>query len=164
MPKFSNTITERFWKYVDKCGENECWEWRGALDKEGYGRLYTHVADNGVVRMVGAHRLSWEIHKGPISKSLQIDHLCRNRKCVNPGHLEPVTCAVNIRRGLTGKGLNNHQNRKTHCQQGHPFSGTNLVINSASHARMCRTCKNATERREYAQRRALGHSPRRKVA
>ncbi len=71
---------------------NNCWEWQGSKTKEGYGRF----SFNNI--MIIAHRFSYEIHKECIPRELEIDHLCRNRKCVNPNHLETVTHKENIRR------------------------------------------------------------------
>lgn len=73
-----------------------CWLWEG-VTRGGYGRL--KLADHG---MVEAHRASYEFHVGKIAEDLVIDHLCRNRSCINPQHLEPVTEAENIRRGQQG--------------------------------------------------------------
>lgn len=77
--------------------ETGCWEWLESLDRYGYGRV--RIPIGGRVRHIGAHRVSWWAYRGPIYHGLQLDHLCRNRKCVNPWHLEPVTNKVNSERG-----------------------------------------------------------------
>lgn len=85
--------------------------------------------------MKSTHRLSYENFKGKISKELEIDHLCNNRRCVNPDHLEAVTHLTNIQRGLSGM-----PNRmKTHCIHGHEFTKQNIVI--WKNWRSCRICK-----------------------
>jgi hypothetical protein len=80
----------RFWSYVEKT--EDCWLWVGAIGSSGYGRLKVAGRD------VGAHRFAFELLVGPIPEGLTIDHLCRNRPCVKPDHLEPVTLAENTRR------------------------------------------------------------------
>lgn len=70
-----------------------CWVWNGRLDKDGYARAYYNKRDERV------HRVMYEMLVGPIRKGKFLDHLCRNRVCVNPEHLEPVTSKVNTRRG-----------------------------------------------------------------
>lgn len=90
------TLEERFWPKVDFLGPNGCWNWSAALSPTGYGRI-------GLTRQrghVGAHRVAWSLVHGPIPAGLEIDHLCHNRRCVNPGHLQLVTHAENMRRQL----------------------------------------------------------------
>lgn len=76
--------------------EGECWRWFKRVDGDGYGRFTFHA--NGRQREVGAHRASWLAHRGDIPEGLEIDHLCRNRWCVNPWHMELVTHAINMKR------------------------------------------------------------------
>lgn len=104
-----------------------CWVWTGIKDKLGYGNFGFHG------RKHTAHRASYLLLIGDIPEGLDVDHLCRNPSCVNPSHLEPVTRSENIRRGFS------HERAKTHCPQGHPYSGENLAVLSTGHRR-CRTC------------------------
>jgi hypothetical protein len=93
---------ERFMKFVVKA-ESGCWEWRGARlgSRSQYGQFSLKSLGRPVIP---AHRMSWELYRGPIADGLTIDHLCRNTICVNPSHLEPVTQAENNRRGLAARG------------------------------------------------------------
>lgn len=125
----------RFWAKVDKSGE--CWLWRGHTSVGGYGDFA--VWKN---RHYGAHRLAYELLVGPIPDGLHIDHLCRVRNCVNPAHLEPVTCKENLLRGQTFQAANA---RKTHCIHGHPFDDSNTYWRPAG-GRGCRTCRSAWDR------------------
>jgi hypothetical protein len=119
----------RFWKKVQK-GDN-CWEWQGnKLLLSGYG-----VIQRDGKRMY-AHRVSYEIEHGNLPDSLVIDHLCRNRGCVRPSHLEAVTFTENV---LRGDGPTAKNARKTHCKRNHPLSGENLYVNPQGF-RQCRTC------------------------
>jgi hypothetical protein len=144
MPRKAQPWKVRFWLKIDKNGPvpsyrpelGPCWIWTGTLfPVTGYGGLKI----NG--RMVGAHCLSYKIHKGRIPKGKEIDHLCRVRKCVNPDHLEAVTHKVNTLRGFGPAAVNA---RKTHCPQGHPLAGYNaliLKVRGKVVGRSCRTCR-----------------------
>lgn len=109
--------------------DGECWRWIGAMGNHGYG-VYGKPA-------ILAHRWSYLLHVGVIPPWLTIDHLCRNRWCVHPNHLEPVTRAENV---LRGESLPARNARKTHCPKGHPYDETNTYVNPNSGWRMCRTC------------------------
>ena len=110
--------------------ENGCWQWIASKDKWGYGKFHLDKKQRS------AHRISYEHFVGPIPDGLEIDHLCRNRLCVNPQHLEPVTRRVNTLRG-TGPSANNA--RKTRCQNGHEFTLQNTYMRSDG-TRGCRRC------------------------
>jgi len=137
--KMRSDPNTRFWSKVDKT--ESCWNWLGCLYKNGYGIFRL----NG--KNIRAHRLSYEKIHGKIPKGLQLDHLCRNRKCVNPDHLEAVTQQENIRRGLTGI-LNNHQLKKTHCPQGHDYNKENTSVSFRTGYRQCRICCKIRQRKK----------------
>jgi len=122
------TPDDRFWSKVNKT--DSCWEWTSSKNSSGYG--YFGISSDNVVR---AHRFSYEHYKGKIPKGLTIDHLCRNRKCVNPEHLEAVTQQENIRRGETGL----HNRIKSHCQHGHGYTKENTYVYYGK--RNCRICR-----------------------
>lgn len=107
-----------------------CWIWQLGMFRTGYGSVW-----NGERNTV-AHRVYYEDLIGPIPDGLTLDHLCRNRACCNPGHLEPVTMRENVLRGdsITGRNA-----RKTHCLRGHPFDEQNTRIMKGG-GRACRAC------------------------
>lgn len=123
--------------------DSGCWEWTASLRPEGYGQVRDRK------RMARAHRLVYELLVGPIPEGLPLDHLCRNRRCVNPTHLEPVTVLENLRRGVGV--VSNINATKTHCLRGHEFNADNTythVSDKRAPHRICRPCAN--ERRRVA--------------
>lgn len=148
-------LADRFWQKVDKGGAvpeyrpdlGGCWVWLAHKNNNGYGYIWTKG------ERVEAHRVSYELHKGPIPEGLEIDHLCRVRHCVNPEHLEAVTERENK---LRSGGMASRNAAKTHCPQGHPYSAWNTKDDAGS--RRCRTCKNARQRAYVAARKAANGS------
>lgn len=137
--KNSRPEAERFWAKVEhgsippyRPDLGPCWQWVASIIKDGYG----HFGIKQSKRLVRAHRWAYEYLIGPIPPGLEPDHLCRNRACVNPLHLEPVTHRENVRRGESQLG---HKARQTHCQRGHPFDETNTWRNRDGN-RACRAC------------------------
>lgn len=124
-----------------------CMPWPGWISKQGYGRL--SVKD----RTCLAHRAVYRKVVGKIPDGMVLDHLCRNRSCVNPSHLEPVTSGVNTMRG-EGAGAKNK--RKTHCLRGHEFSAGNVY--SRKGWRECKICKRELSRLHKAKKRKAAHS------
>lgn len=131
-------ILDRFVRHIAP-QENGCWLWTAQIKRDGYGRLRDGY------RMRLAHRISYELFIGPVPEET-IDHLCRNRACVNPDHLESVTMRVNILRGF---GIAMLHKRQTHCKNGHPFDGENTYMwHGYRHCRACNLAiKTATRRR-----------------
>lgn len=109
--------------------ESGCWVWQRPL-KNGYGEVSIRN------RCRKAHRVAYQLLVGPIPDGLSLDHLCRNRACINPAHLEPVTNRVNVLRGVGPTAANA---AATHCGRGHALTPDNLR-QSALPWRLCLTC------------------------
>lgn len=133
---------ERFEERVSRMAE--CWEWTGSRMTSGYGKF------NADDRIVLAHRYSYELHIGRIPDGLVVDHLCRNRACVRPDHLEAVTNEENLRRGA-GFALRNGM--RTACIHGHEYLPENAYIDPQGGLR-CRECGRIRDRRRTQQRSA----------
>lgn len=137
----------RFWSKVEKT--ETCWLWTAAT-AHGYGRFRIGSPRGKWLGMVMSHRFAYLSLRGPIPDGLDIDHLCRVRRCVNPDHMEYVTHKVNCQRGVGASAINL---RKTHCSFGHEYSGSNLRITPAGR-RSCRKCHVYYETRRRRRRRA----------
>lgn len=139
-------------QYISSLNDDECWKWLGNKNGNGYGQFKKFGL---VIRL---HKFSYEFFKGEVPQGLEIDHLCRNRSCFNPEHLEAVTHKINIQRGVYNNrnwdnchgAINNFQRTKTHCPQGHELSGDNLV--KSAKWRTCKICKRNRGRKDYWER------------
>ena len=149
--RFKLSNCELFMSHVEKLGNklHDCWRWTGKISKQtGYGIHST--CENSKQKWHLAHRFSYELFEcrnihmlntyftlEKIPEDMTIDHLCRNRWCVNPKHLEVVSLKENILRGNSPSAINA---RKTHCLNGHPLSGDNLYIHPQRGNRHCKAC------------------------
>jgi hypothetical protein len=141
-----------FWKKVQKTAT--CWLWTAAKGSSGYGKFCLTIQGQGRCIQLTAHRLAYEMVYGRIPCGLELDHLCRVRACVNPAHLEPVTCRENLARSpltipsrfANGEGVPNYNAMKTHCWRGHVLSGDNLYIRPKTGYRQCRECMRMHDR------------------
>src|SRR5215467_12835292 len=136
-------LLDRFQGYLLPQSDG-CWSWRGHKNSAGYGMF--QVAGVGKVLV---HRLAWELIHGPIPEGKELDHLCRNRACPNPAHLELVTARENNLRGTSPSA---QHARQTGCPNGHPFTYL-----SPRGYRRCRLCDNAKRRIWRATRRERGN-------
>ena len=133
-------LPERFWSKVQPCPMSGCWIWTGALFNSGYAELNSERQPDGT-RMPPhlGHRLSFEALVAPIGQGLQIDHLCRQRCCVNPAHLETVTPRENLRRSTAIVKFREWAAAITHCPRGHEYNERNTLLDKKG-SRCCKAC------------------------
>lgn len=140
----------RFWPRVDKDGPvhptlgTACWLWTACLAGGGYGQVWV----DGRLRY--AHIVAYAEVNGDVPPGLELDHLCRNRACCNPAHLEAVTRQINQLRGMTLAAKNA---AKTECPKGHPYSGDNLKV-YGPRRRSCAACNRERARINRLRRKA----------
>lgn len=138
LSKFGKTPTEPFYRFINFvkiASHSDCWLWQGKTQNSGYGQ-FSIGSRKTVRKLVYAHRFSYEQMVGCIPPGMQIDHLCKERLCVNPDHLEVVTPRVNTHRGNTITAKNAV---KTACPSGHPYNDANTIVSAGK--RYCRTCR-----------------------
>lgn len=125
---------------VQRIMPDDCWNWPWSKSANGYGKL--QLADR---RLHLAHRVIYERVRGPIPPDLQLDHICRNRRCCNPDHLEAVSQRTNALRGVSFAAVNA---AKTHCVNGHEYTLDNTYVHGGyRHCRLCRTTADRRRRR-----------------
>lgn len=148
-------VNERFWSNVSPEPNTGCWLWTGNVTMAGFGQIRVGSMRDGSRRYELTHRFSYQEVRGDIQDGMVVDHLCRQPACVNPSHMEIVTRGENVRRGVVGTPATNpgaiHNLAKTHCRNGHPYSGDNLVISTVRgrQERGCRICRNAAAASHY---------------
>ena len=123
-------MLDRFWSKVERT--KSCWNWKAATYRDGYGIF---GLDGGVVR---AHRLAYELLVGEIPIDKELHHICKNKLCVNPYHLEAITHREHQRKF---NGLISNQLLRIHCPHGHEYNEKNTYV-SKKGSRYCRICRN----------------------
>lgn len=134
------TDIERIFSLLDV---GDCWEYTLKLDRDGYARATVGSSRDGSLRSALVHRFVWEHLVGPIPAGLQMDHLCRNRKCCNPDHLEPVTPLVNKRRSP----INPANWKAVACNAGHIYEPGSYAVRKSRTGTDIRSCKKCSHER-----------------
>jgi hypothetical protein len=140
-------LIDRLMKFVSPEPNSGCWLWIGSCRPDGYGQIW-----DGATHMKTAHRVTYEILRGPIPEGLELDHLCRVRCCVNPWHLEPVAHWENLRRAVYTERRGNKWRLRTHCSNGHLYDPSTIYWRSGKW-RACRICHRDRDREDRRVRR-----------
>ncbi len=128
----SEKTTMAYYAKVDIGDDDDCWPWTACRNHDGYGHFWVRG------KIKNAHRVGYELANGRIPGGLVIDHLCRNRCCQNPRHMEAVTQITNVMRGRSFAPVHA---AKTECPAGHPYSGSNLRLEKRPNGRVARRCR-----------------------
>lgn len=137
----------RFFKYVVR-REDGCWEWTGGKSRTGYGHFYCGPSGPyQPARRAMAHRWSYEHHVGPIPDGFETHHLCGNRRCVNPAHVQPMPYSEHCRQPGHCGVMRAHI---THCPKGHEYTAENTRVKKG--CRNCKACDRDLHRERYRQR------------
>jgi hypothetical protein len=138
------TPRERFEARIDRDESTGCWVWKGTLNRTGYGLLSVDA------KYVLVHRWGYEQFVKPIPDGMTLDHLCRNRACVNPAHLDVVTNRTNVLRGMSPSAVIHRQGV---CKHGHEMTSDNVYVPPKNpRHRQCRTCRKRISREAYARK------------
>ena len=147
--QITGSLADRLWPRIQVGSAEECWPWTAAAQNGGYGVIRNSEGGTSL-----AYRVAWELTNGPVPEGLELDHLCRNKACCNPAHLEPVTHEENMRRAM-----------RTHCIHGHEFTEVNTRWQKLPNGRFSRVCLTCRAHRQQlrneaakAQRRAARES------
>lgn len=131
-PKSLAGVSMRWGKVDKSAGPTACWPWFGTINAQGYGVFSVGTASRGTKRQVRAHRAAWAAVHGDPPLDMVLDHLCRNRACCNPAHMELVAHGENVHRSV-------HQLKAT-CVNGHPRDAENVILDKLGRRRGCRAC------------------------
>ena len=144
-------IQARFWAKVDIARDDECWHWKASRGGD-YGQF------NIEGKPMKAHRVAYELSVGRIPDGLVLDHLCKNRICVNPHHMEPVTPRENVMRGdleVSRQAVIRYWRERTHCANNHELTQENIYsAPGRPNSRACRTCRREATKRSEQKRKA----------
>lgn len=135
-------VRQKIQEGVRICEKTGCWIWEKGKTSCGYGATYCE----GI--FFSTHVSSYELYIGPVERGFELDHLCRNRSCCNPNHLEKVLHRENLIRSPISRTFQNIQ--ATHCPQGHEYNSENTIVRR--NARECLQCKRDRDRRFYQKR------------